>query len=336
MMDRLIDLEVIWDVIEATESGSPGLRVRATGMSVAAGDILLASDNDQRRHLLLPLTGDSAFAPDTSTRGVHITRRRLDTGEGIREFVDVECRRSHLNSVFVTLAEDIIDAAIGTPDQPATACRRVLDRWREFLESEPSPVLSEERLIGLIAELLILREVLQHDPNRRLDVWTGPTGAVHDFRRGVNAVDVKGTGLREGKFVEIHGVEQLAPPPGGTLHIAWVRLERDESSPVSVPALVREMRALGVDSLALTERLTCVGYDASHSTEYEQRRYRVVESRLYLVNEEFPRIISGSFSAGTVPVGVLRLSYTVDLTNEPPSQLDEDARTAALRRLGSG
>ena len=335
MTDSAADLEVGWVVLETQDGDIDGLRVLNSGTSLPAGEILVATGANGHRHLLLPLPRRAAFAPDTSTRGVHITRRRLDTGDRVAEFVDVECRLRHLNPVFATLAQDMLNAVVATPSQPATACRVVLDRWREFLGSERSPLLPEDRLLGLIAELLVLRDVLAHDKDRRLDVWTGPSGAVHDLRRGAHAVEVKGTRLREGRFIEIHGIEQLAPPPKGTLHMAWFRFESDDSSPVSAPAAIRELRALGVDSIALMERLTLAGYDTSHSGDYEQRRYRIVESRLYVVDSAFPRVIPGSFPDGAAPPGVLKMRYTVDLSNEPPVPLDDTATINALRTLGT-
>jgi hypothetical protein len=328
------DLEVVWAVLETQEGDLHGLRVRGTGVTLPAGEVLVATGVDGHRHVLLPLQEHAAFAPDTATRGVHIHRRSLDTGDGIAEFVDVECRLTHLNPVFATLAQEMLQAAVDAPAQPATACRIVLDRWREFLGTERSPLLSEERTVGLLAELMEVLSVIGHDPRRRLDVWTGPAGATHDLRRGSQAIEVKGTQVREGKFIQIHGVEQLQPPSGGTLYVAWHRFERDDTSVLSVPAIVRELRGLGVDNLDLADRLSLAGYDPVHSDEYERRRYRTVERRLYTVDDSFPRVTPASFSGGDVPPGVLRLAYTVDLTNEPPSAIADSAVDTLYRAMG--
>ncbi len=330
------DLEVVWAVLETQEGDVDGLRVSGTGVALPAGEVLVASAGDGHRHVLLPLQDGAAFAADTATRGVHITRRRLDTGRGIAEFVDVECRLTHLNPVFATLAEDMLQAAVDAPEHPATACRIVLDRWREFLGTDRSPLLSEERTVGLLAELLELLAVLQHDPGRRIDVWTGPGGATHDLRRGPHAIEVKGTQIREGKFIEIHGLEQLVPPPAGTLHIAWHRFERDDTSALSLPAVIREIRGQGVDNLALIERLALAGYDPAQADEYERRRYRTVASRLYRVDDTFPRIVPASFAGGDAPPGVLRLRYTIDLTNEPPVPVGDHDADAVHRTLAEG
>lgn len=330
------DLEIIWDVLETQDGDAEGMRVSPAGVHLPAGDVLLASGNDGHRHVLLPIGPAAAFAQDTSTRGVHITRRRFDTGHGLADFVDIECRLSHLKPVFVTLAEEMLAAAGAAPEQPATACRMVLDRWREFLGSERSSLLSEERVVGLLAELSVLFSILAHDPELRLDVWKGPHGAAQDMRRGRHAIEVKGTLVREGKFVQIHGVEQLLPPADGTLHLAWYRFEPDDASTVSLPSVIREIRALGVDSLSLSELLALSGYDAAHSAEYESRRYRAVENRLYAVDDSFPKVVPTSFNSGAVPPGVLGMRYTVDLTNEPPLPLTDAEIEEIYRALGSG
>ena len=42
--------------------------------------------------------------------------------------------------------------------------------------------------------------------------------------------------------------------------------------------------------------------------------YRITENRIYLVDENFPRIISTSFKDNRLPSGIFKMDYTLDLT----------------------
>ena len=53
--------------------------------------------------------------------------------------------------------------------------------------------LTESQLIGLLAELHLLEEILKEDPVLSLAVWTGPDNSQHDFRSGLAAAEVKAT-----------------------------------------------------------------------------------------------------------------------------------------------
>jgi hypothetical protein len=55
---------------------------------------------------------------------------------------------------------------------------------------------------------------------------------------------------------------------------------------------------------------------------YSSYMYRIADNRVYDVEgAAFPRITPLSFLHGEVPSGTLRLSYSIDLTNDPPTPL---------------
>jgi hypothetical protein len=178
-----------------------------------------------------------------------------------------------------------------------------------------------------MAELQCLTEMLRHDPLRRLDPWTGPLGHQHDFSAGSFAVEVKATTVREGRIVSISSVDQLDPNPEGTLYLSVHRFERIGASPgITLPSLIAEVEAMGANQGELFRRLNRVGYSAVHDDLYRERVYRLVERRIYDTSESgFPKITRSSFVSAELPAGTLRLRYSIDLTNEPPSPLAEDA-----------
>ena len=202
----------------------------------------------------------------------------------------------------------------------ATKRRRSATRFSadgaELLQAGRRP-LSGNALAGLFGELWLLRRMVATDPSRRIDHWSGPTGAVHDFHRSGIALEVKTTARREGRFAEIHGLQQLETEIGTDLFLAFVRIETHDDG-TCVAALIRELEGFGVDAALLGQLLTQVGWDPEAG---QDETFRVDEFLLFKVDDRFPRIVPASFAAGAPSAGVLRIRYEVDLTGAVPCPL---------------
>jgi hypothetical protein len=327
------DLDAMWRVLEVQPASPSTIRVHETRQSTAVGKILVAIDERGARAVLFPTSDDDVFAPDVSTK-VHLERRDLQWHGGEGTFVAVTCAVERLKPVFTSLAEDMLESASGS-SRPGALLRRVLDEWRDLLTAERKPLLDGGRLVGLIAELLTLREVIRHDPKRDTTVWTGPDGAVHDLRKNGRALEVKGSLVREGLLTEIHGIQQLEPPqPHGELHLVLYRFEEAPDGELSAPDLIREILALGVERHAFVERLGRAGYDMAEEADYARRRFRRTERRVYAVDLAFPRLVPDSFVSGDILPGILLVRYTIDLTGPTPSPLPADEADRVFAMFG--
>ena len=209
---------------------------------------------------------------------------------------------------------------------PAGICATELNRWRALLERPRSDRLSLSDEIGLIGELIVALDIARLSPRSIPLRWTGPSSATVDFLSETTAMEVKTTTRREGRIVEIHGVEQLEPPSGRDLFLEWVRVVESPEGR-SIADLVVEMTDLGVGRLELLEALGRRGYEERMALGSELRLFEVVERRMYSVDDAFPRIIKSSFTGSAMPPGTLMLRYQVDLTGASPPPLgDQDAR----------
>ncbi|MFP4512484.1 MAG: PD-(D/E)XK motif protein, partial [Acidimicrobiales bacterium] len=235
-----------------------------------------------------------------------------------------------LSEEFRRLTADMAARIEAEPSSANRICHQVLGRWRELLHGR-RPALGPEALTGLFGELHALHQVVERDPARRIELWTGPTGAPHDLTTPSAELEVKATRRREGRFVEIHGLDQLQPPEDGTLHLLYLRVEeRDQGRTVS--DLVESLRSLGVDSSRLDQLLDQSGWSED---EPDDDRLAIVEERMYLVDDSFPKIVPQSFVGGAPPDGVMQLRYTVDLTGPVPRCLQTRDHEFVLQRLAS-
>lgn len=326
------DLDAIWTVL-ATEArhGPVGMSMFDSPFRVDAGAILLAIDQEGRRTVLVPLGPGESFAEDT--RGSAVQFRKTQFGEA--EYLAASCLLSELDSIFSRFVWEMLNE-VARSDQPAATALEVLDRWRRlFAEVEISAEMSRSQVVGLFGELLVLEEILRFDPRRDAAVWTGPLigGGIHDFRRGGNAVEVKTTLSRGPRVISISSVDQLEAPELGSIYLEVIQLGMDESG-VSLPELVDRVSELGPDRREFEDRLLALGYSNAKAAQYADLPLKVVEQRLYEVCQVgFPRIVRSSFKGGCLPAGTLDLTYSIDLTNEPPIPLGKEARREVMMRM---
>lgn len=325
------ELEQAWQSLRGAAVELGEFRVLETDVASKAGPALVALDAGGNRHLLVPVR--TRPVEDRASRGVQLVRRELLDGTRTRVFLDVICREPETGDFFAVLVSEMVVGIAASPADPGRACRHVLDRWREFLDRDRPPRMGPERLAGLLAELWYLRHLARLDPVRALDCWVAPRGDRHDFRSGPHALEVKATRAREGRVVEVHGVGQLEPPAGGSLHLAVVELDQVDAGGMSVPVLISSIRELGVERRRLLEGLQASGYDPRDEESYRSIAFVVRQTRIYAVDGAFPRIIPASFAGGQLPPGVLRLRYQVDLTGEPPVPLPQSGEEAVLSAL---
>lgn len=322
------DLEGAWREIEK-RGQVPGddYRYYELDVTLPDGAIHLAVDTAGRRHLLIPVTRNAKVHQDTRSRGVGITREILEKRHEWMCFVDVACQLPHLHGLFSTVAAEMIEAVPGSANASA-ACRRILDRWRELLERVPTIRLSDEELIGLLGELLVLRDLLKRSPDA-VNLWWGPVDRDrHDFRGNSKAIEVKSTRSRQGRRCQIHGHDQLEVPADGELYLSFLRFEPDNRG-LSLPGIVGELRELTADRAELERRLALAGIPAGTEAEYREQSFTPVERRMYQVDGDFPRIVSETFAGGAPPANVTDIRYKIDLSSEPPIPLN-DSETEAL------
>jgi hypothetical protein len=325
------DLKRAWAALE-TEAirRTESLETLPTGVAVAAGEVRIGADDASRLYVLIPLAATESFAEDRSGRSVHLIR----IAHGHADYLALVCQNPDLNPVFRQFAIELIAELAGC-DTAAAIAIAALARWRDlFATTRAAGVLSDDGIKGLIGELLVLEAILDSDPERRLGAWTGPNGHQHDFCFPDAHLEVKATKARTRREVSISSVEQLVPPPGGTLHLIHFLLEADPHGE-TVPGLCERVLDMGVQRLEFLKLLSSSGYDfGSQDEHYAAKAYRIVERRCYDTSVEgFPRIVPQSFVGGTIPAGATRLTYAIDLTREPPHPLSDTEVVALLDRL---
>ncbi|NTW39901.1 MAG: PD-(D/E)XK motif protein [Cellulomonadaceae bacterium] len=287
-------------------------------LPLGRGYVRVGVDAVSHRHILVPMPIEAPDVSDHVSSGVCLTTRALVSDEASVRYADLECARPDLTGVFTGLAADVCLALLAGPDDPGAAVSQQLDDWRALLGAGHA-AWTTERFGGLVAELLILDELLDLD-SRAVSWWTGPLGEAQDFRSPIHALEVKASLTKEGRLVRIHGTDQLETPVGGTLGLVWFRLRpADAGVGVGLVELIERCLAKG-GAAGVLDRLDRAGLPAMSEPEVVGARFEIVERRWYRVDDGFPSIRPSRFIEQAVPAGVGAVEYLIDLDVVPADE----------------
>ncbi|MFJ6747673.1 PD-(D/E)XK motif protein [Streptomyces sp. NPDC091266] len=325
-------LDRSWSALEETSpSGERALRIAELPVETVDGPLALAIDHKGHRHVLVPVRSHTKPRGGLNGPVLELRRRPLMDENSYQDFLDLGCLRSDVNDVFTSLCGDIVKAAQDAPDNPVKALYQVIDRWKALFQTG-GPLLGPEQVSGLFGELLVLEKLLHTDPSAHR-LWRGPSGHRHDFGTGVHAVEVKSVAGREGRRIRIHGLDQLEAPPGGTLRLAWFKLERATGAGLGLVELIDRTMRLCDDEIALLTLLAVAGYRSADAERYGDVRFVVFEESWYDVDDEFPKLTGEVLTGAGVTVRVREVDYTIDLPSDPSTAVAVDDVDAYLRAM---
>ncbi|MFF7127832.1 PD-(D/E)XK motif protein [Streptomyces sp. NPDC008240] len=327
-------VEEHWAALEAAPtSGERRLRVSQLPVLTEQGALVAAVDHDGFRHVLIPVHSHLKIRSGLDGPVLQLHKRPLEDEETYQTYADLACLRTDLNDLFTELCADVLAATEGLSNNPVRALYRVLDRWKALFQPQGA-VLGPEQLAGLFGELLVLDRLLDLDPSAHR-LWRGPEGHHHDFTSGDLAVEVKTSTKGEGRRPRVHGLDQLDAPEGGTLSLAWFRLHRTIGGGSGVgflELLERTLRSCD-DESALLALLAHAGYRSVDAERYRDVRFVVTEERWYEVTAGFPSLTSRTLVSAGLPISVLDVEYTIDLSGGTPVPMAPDTVSRTIDRM---
>lgn len=315
-----------WNVLRAGHGDGDGLGIPTMPLDATtqAGTVRLAVGSAGEARLLLPLaTGEQIGSLETGG-ALRIGVTTLTHRQRAIRFLDVICTAPDLEAVFGEVVDDIVRRLYDREDGVA-AVTGALDDFRELLVPATGKDVDRARVVGLVAELVVL--------NRLLDVsasgwrcWRGPAGDRHDFRARDISLEVKATLGADAREVTINGIDQLEPPAGGSLYLAHMVLEAVDGGLLNVAALGERALSRADDPTELRALLAAAGCPDVRDPAWNRLAFRAERECLYRVGTDFPRIVPSTFAGGRIPAGVIDATYRIDLAHAskaqcPPAEL---------------
>lgn len=322
-----------WKRLKETGSGDGVIEVPSidSGIATGFGTARYAIGAQGQPRLLVPVGGRAAVRGLTSTSKLLVTTSNYNVSSKGTLFIDIMCLDRALDMVFAELAEEIL-RRIKEGFSPFKAVTASIDDFRELLKEKAREEIPDNKVQGLVGELEVMRRLVIH--NRiATETWTGPFELRHDFRRGIHALEVKTSGRSDTTRVSIHGIDQLAPPIGGTLHLAHVRLEQVKNGQLSVGSVFDGLLRSGADRGTLEKGLEALGCSDPHGEEWNRLSFDLEGLKVYRVSEGFPRITGSSFAGGFLPGGISALEYQIDLSHAKTFELSTHDFEIAFERI---
>ncbi|KJZ63042.1 PD-(D/E)XK motif protein [Pseudomonas fluorescens] len=247
---------------------------------------------------------DDRLVAETFTGSQLISVDRIVGGEA-RRLLRLESSLQSLRNEFAVICAHMI-----TPGENDCLRRELLaepsawwKKWRHLLGNS----LAAKSSYGALAEMLTIEKLM----NQGMEVqWHGPSGGVVDVWTPSTGYEVKATVSRYDSCIHVAGQFQLALASVGLLNLIHYRFEPSTSGD-SIDSVAQRLINAGFDSEELTQSLARIGFHPGSSTRRET--FIVLESRVFPVDADFPRIVPDSFSGGNLPAGIVRVEYQVDL-----------------------
>lgn len=324
----MIDVKATYAEIRKA-SKQPGLfKTMPTHVRQPGDDPHVAVDVHDRLALLVP-TDDPPVAAMWIGKALSVELSDKETTGAVHTTLIVRCLSRHMEEEFVLLVTEIVSTLQDVSGDGGRLAAVVLEKWRLMFTADPPSVLGPEALSGLFGELTDLQSLVDAMGPAALNVWTGPDRARHDFEfDDGDAIEVKTTTSVNIMQPTIHGIRQLESPSKGDLYLSFHVLERTNAGR-SVSELVKQLAASGVDIHELRDKLINAGYLEVHEHHYTQIRFARLEHRLYLVNENFPRITPETLRTDHAAIG--NVHYTVNLAGV--QELPAERGTSATRAI---
>ncbi len=332
MVRPIDEFVVAWRSLtgDTPEDGWRSIPVRpARGCALRAGRRFPGNEEALLVGFLFAEVPAAEVLPD----GTGFAVQRVGKGDDGRTWLALTRRESGSIELFSAMVSDVagaMDAEVSRNE--ITLLRVFLGRvraWQEFMR-KGAHGLGPENELGLVGELCVLDSIIKAGvpPLLALEMWAGPLDAAQDFLVGMGGIEVKATLAARGFLASVGSLDQLDDSARQPLFVAGVRLARTEtgrSLPDVVDALSHRLAGADGAEQIFTERLLAAGYLPAHRSLYT-RRFAQAAFRVVEVTDGFPRL-----TAGTVPLGVLRAAYDIDLDRVPGENI-EIAR--ALTKLG--
>jgi hypothetical protein len=200
---------------------------------------------------------------------------------------------------------------------PTEAVVLELDCLAALLEEKS--LLTIERQLGLIGELIVLERMISAEGPDAIEAWIGPLQEPHDFRVGNHEFEVKSTaGTR--RIHTIHNPTQLTVSPGCLLFIISILLgPGGKSGGFSLATKIESIQMLLKHSVhqkkQFRDRLELCGYSSRDHSQYNRAFGLRRPLAIVPIEARFPSITSDGLQTllGQESNRIARFVYDVNV-----------------------
>jgi hypothetical protein len=306
-----------------------------TGVTLGAdrglGDVVLVRDEDGLGNVLIPVSPSSPGFTDWKRRGIVASVQRVMYRRTIGYYIRVRCVAKGADEAFASMALELAREVSVAGRPVGELVVKTLERHAEMFE-RASVAIPETRILGLIGELLVLRDLACYDRSA-VENWSGPLGGHHDFEFPCDAIEVKTRLASSRALIHVHGVEQLDSTSGTRLWLVVNELVASETGE-SLADLLSQLLELGCSAVALSHRLGAYRLEID-DPRLGEARFASRVATVFEVVPGFPRLVAESFLRGRVPSGVESIEYVLQVAALSQWRVDDVDWRKEIARIAS-
>lgn len=217
-----------------------------------------------------------------------------------------------ISGLFYTFCDDLIEQTRNLTDEKCGYNAIVVrfHQWKKMFVSSKKDFLNESQIMGLIGELLFLRDQLSQriGLTEALRSWCGQELTHKDFSYGDTWTEVK-TIRRSSQTVHISSLEQLDSEHDGELSVYALEKMSTQYNGITLNKLIVDIHNLLTDSDdrdLFMSKVALQGYE--YHNYYDNFVFELIYNKNFRIHDDFPKLIPGY-----VPNAILKATYDIDL-----------------------
>ena len=245
--------------------------------------------------------GDDLIA-EQSTNANFYTRDILFEEQDTR-FLILASTKQEIREEFASLCENVL-----LPGENGQNRNKILDdplgwwtNWTELLGDRKI----NRSCYCTVAEMMVLDYLFQNDNSI---VWSAKHKGTHDIESSQESFEVKSTIKKSESSIEISNQFQLYSAKHLSL---WFCRMEESLTGFSINDMKDVLIKHGYDPLKIEEELNVQGFLTG--ANIRNKKYKVLEARKYIIDDQFPKIIEKSFKNDVFPPNIKTIKYTIDL-----------------------
>lgn len=222
-----------------------------------------------------------------------------------------------VSGLFYKFCEDITEQTRGLANEKDgyKAITNRFFQWKKMFVASRNAVLTEPAIMGLIGELLFLKDDLsvRIGLSAALRSWSGQELTRKDFSIDDSWFEIK-TISRGNPCVRISSLEQLSSDHEGELVVYALEKMSAEYNGITLNKLVLDilkMFSSQEDKDLFMTKVSIQGYE--YNNYYDDFVFELSSKTRYVVNKDFPKLTSAD-----VPRAITKVSYDILLTEIMP------------------
>lgn len=222
-----------------------------------------------------------------------------------------------VSGLFYKFCEDITEQTRGLANEKDgyKAITNRFFQWKKMFVASRNAVLTEPAIMGLIGELLFLKDDLsvRIGLSAALRSWSGQEVTRKDFSIDDSWFEIK-TISRGNPCVRISSLEQLSSDHEGELVVYALEKMSAEYNGITLNKLVLDilkMFSSQEDKDLFMTKVSIQGYE--YNNYYDDFVFELSSKTRYVVNKDFPKLTSAD-----VPRAITKVSYDILLTEIMP------------------